>query len=84
MPNGWEIDCYTPENPFKWGTIFGNGEQLLAAKTGSPRPILAAKFGPGRPVLAKFLPKSVQGTIFGGLISEGGQTELIIIFMKIN
>ena len=49
--NGWKlIAARLSNNPFEWGTTFGNGGPLLAAKTGPPGPILAAKFGPGRPV----------------------------------
>ena len=55
-------------------TIHLNGGPFLAmgdhfsAKIGPPGQILAAKFGPRGSVLAKFLPKSVQGDHFGGIL----------------
>ena len=49
---------------FAWGTDFGKGGPLLAAKIGPGRPILAAKIGPGDHSWQHFLPKSVRGDQF--------------------
>jgi len=43
-----------------WGTDFGRGGPILAAKTGPPGPILAAKVVRGDQFWQVFLPKSVR------------------------
>ena len=39
--NGWKLiaallTSTTSDDPFEWGTVFGNGGLVLAAKTGPP------------------------------------------------
>ena len=55
-----------PQNGPPWGTIFGKGGPILAAKTGPRGPILAAKIGLGGPLLAIFCQNRSGGTNFGG------------------